>query len=604
MNIYDDYFDYKKEKIQNLDTLNITELKNRLEELFKSADEDFKKYIKWDIELLVLCDSFLLFTKKDNTCLVDFLEFQDGKKYPDFRNFDSERIEYYKANLNIKYSDEVLSRIYNFLIDVSKEGYLYVTKAIEVMNKMVIKPDDISRKFLGRIIILSIKYNHKGSLYENIIKKLREFINYEISNDSPYAAYYFGLYSIAIFIKQEVYDSKENVIEIIQKVLDSVNDYFGVNPFGSEELIKTALEIAENIKDCDLIDTIKHKNIEYNLYWADKYYSEHDYYRAEIFYEKAAHISNEYGFLSRVNYIMDQIKKCCAYIGNNTEALSSTFVCDDKMEEIINSLITGNPENDFYMVSKIIISNIICKDSFFPSFADSGAIANERYHKNWFWQFVSISKMSEDRKIVEASTEEQKIKLFLYEDYVSHIKIWSSLWMEAVFGKLIDEKLTADQVVDQLTGSAWLSDTNKYLIREAIVLLFEERYAGFMHIAIPTYESIFRRLFGFHDISTTKLMSKDNSQQEKIFGEFLNLEIVKENVPKKLIELTRVIFVDQLGLNLRNNIAHGLCEIKDFDRNGAYIILTMLILITRFDWIEYQQQILNKNNSISQNKDC
>ena len=199
--------------------------------------------------------------------------------------------------------------------------------------------------------------------------------------------------------------------------------------------------------------------------------------------------------------------------------------------------------------------------------------------------------MSDDRKLVEGKNEGDTVELFAYEDYVTHIKLWSSLWMESIIGKLISEGLDREQVADQLCSSLWLSDTNIFLIREAVQLLFEGRYAGFMHIAVPTYESIFRRLFGYHDISTTVLSMQDNSQKERIFGEFLSMQIVKDNIPKRLLEMTKVVFTEQLGLNLRNNIAHGLCEIRDFEKNDAYIVLGMLILITRFDWIDYQREL-------------
>ena len=51
--------------------------------------------------------------------------------------------------------------------------------------------------------------------------------------------------------------------------------------------------------------------------------------------------------------------------------------------------------------------------------------------------------------------------------------------------------------------------------------------------------------------------------------------------------MSEVIFTDELGLNLRNNIAHGLCEREDFDKNTAYLVFMMLLMITRFDWVAY-----------------
>ena len=81
------------------------------------------------------------------------------------------------------------------------------------------------------------------------------------------------------------------------------------------------------------------------------------------------------------------------------------------------------------------------------------------------------------------------------------------------------------------------------------------------------------------------MLRKMVRKKEKVFGEFLKLAAVKNNISLNLIEMSEVIFTEQLGLNLRNNIAHGLCEKEDFDKNTAHIVLQMSILITRFDWV-------------------
>ena len=89
----------------------------------------------------------------------------------------------------------------------------------------------------------------------------------------------------------------------------------------------------------------------------------------------------------------------------------------------------------------------------------------------------------------------------------------------------------------------------------------------------------------YEQAATTHLDMKDGSQKEKIFGEFLKSEMVKKNLPAIIVEMSEIIFTDQLGLNLRNNIAHGLCEKEDFNKNTSYIVFQMLIIITCFDWI-------------------
>ncbi|MBX9230812.1 DUF4209 domain-containing protein [Coprococcus catus] len=43
--------------------------------------------------------------------------------------------------------------------------------------------------------------------------------------------------------------------------------------------------------------------------------------------------------------------------------------------------------------------------------------------------------------------------------------------------------------------------------------------------------------------------------------------------------------VEQLGKNLRNNIAHGLSDIKAFRKNNCLMVVYLFWLITAIKWV-------------------
>ena len=287
---YDKYFKYKKEHIPNIQKLGKSELQQQIHSFFETVPEEFKKYVKWDIELLMLADSFML-SKNHRTGLVDACVYQDGRKIPDYENFEDERTGYYKENLNIIYSDEVLARIYNYLIEKANDGHLYVNSAIEVMYRMAKIDDASERKYLPRIIDLSIKYNKtKDALYQDLIDNIRESFIKEIDNASPFASFFLSLYEIAVFAKKDVLDSEDNIRNVIQKVKASVDEYTLVNPYGSELMLETALMISRKVKSIDLAEGVIHKSIDHRVIVGDRAFEAEDYYRAAEYYEKAAQI--------------------------------------------------------------------------------------------------------------------------------------------------------------------------------------------------------------------------------------------------------------------------------------------------------------------------
>lgn len=44
------------------------------------------------------------------------------------------------------------------------------------------------------------------------------------------------------------------------------------------------------------------------------------------------------------------------------------------------------------------------------------------------------------------------------------------------------------------------------------------------------------------------------------------------------------VMVEQLGKNLRNNIAHGLSGMKTFNKNNCLIVLYLFWMITAIKW--------------------
>lgn len=584
----DMYTQYIAEKIESTDSLGIFEFKEELINQKETIPDKYQQYLEWDLKAMSLADKFIVFNN-DDTCLVN--EYEIGtEKYPDIDSFTEEQLEFYSNRIDSGYSNEVVARYCNILIQCAKSGHQYVDRAITEMQEIIEKTDnDKARKYISRILWLAIRYNKSDSIIV-VIQKLKNIIRLISANDSDvrFLPWNISLYSKAVFVKNQMNDDRSEVEDIVsqcRKVVMACDTSFELSVNRTfEELIS----LARKLKDEELCRDIITSYIDYELSAGDVYMKEKDYCNAAASYERAVLLCNKNGLLSRVNRALMSLKNANLQIGESVEPITFSVSIQNnrQLEQEIDQFISGSPAEDFRRFVTFMIGNVLNNvNNLYPCKKDALEKAQKRMQKNWFWDFISIVKMTSDRKIAETTSAEENERYMMYEEYIHHIKLMSTLWFEPTVFRLKDEGLSAEDVTYQLIGAEWLSETNKLLIDEAIQLLWEEKYIAFMHIAIPTYESIFRRLFGFHDLATTHMDMRDGSQKEKIFGEFLRSDMVKNNVPARLIELSEVIFTDQLGLNLRNNIAHGLCEKEDFNKNTAYIIFQMLILITTFDWI-------------------
>ena len=47
-----------------------------------------------------------------------------------------------------------------------------------------------------------------------------------------------------------------------------------------------------------------------------------------------------------------------------------------------------------------------------------------------------------------------------------------------------------------------------------------------------------------------------------------------------------MLLVDELGLNLRNDVAHGLSKLRDFNEVNANVVLYLFFMLIKFEWEE------------------
>ena len=59
---------------------------------------------------------------------------------------------------------------------------------------------------------------------------------------------------------------------------------------------------------------------------------------------------------------------------------------------------------------------------------------------------------------------------------------------------------------------------------------------------------------------------------------------MKNNIDSDTLFLIKYVMVDNLGYNLRNDIAHGLAGADKFSRNIANIVLFLYFILTNLCW--------------------
>ncbi|RIN28382.1 DUF4209 domain-containing protein, partial [Staphylococcus succinus] len=154
--------------------------------------------------------------------------------------------------------------------------------------------------------------------------------------------------------------------------------------------------------------------------------------------------------------------------------------------------------------------------------------------------------------------EEDNKTINFNSNYMNHLNINVELLLKAIFDKLISEfEISTEDFMQKFNRWELLDNKNVHFIEHGISRFLEKDYLSALHILVPQFESTVRRMFSKVGYSTTSIR-KGNTQQEVTFNEFLLRDDVKSAFGNDVHKLIQIVMVEQSGLNLRNEIAHGL----------------------------------------------
>jgi hypothetical protein len=105
-----------------------------------------------------------------------------------------------------------------------------------------------------------------------------------------------------------------------------------------------------------------------------------------------------------------------------------------------------------------------------------------------------------------------------------------------------------------------------------------EDYIAAIHILVPQVENLLRGLLELLDVPITKTV--DGFTELKNLNEVLQDDRLKESIDEQWWLVFKAVFSDHRGLNLRNEMAHGIASIDAFNNVTAGLVLQSVVLLS------------------------
>lgn len=195
---------------------------------------------------------------------------------------------------------------------------------------------------------------------------------------------------------------------------------------------------------------------------------------------------------------------------------------------------------------------------------------------------IALAPMNEKRKLDSLNNETEHLNYQIIDFYNLNLQMkWNMRLFPIFIGMMEKYRLTQSSIMHHISQWELIDQTRLPMISKAIDRFFQNDYISSIHILVPQIEHQIRYMFEMIGYSTTNT-PKGKSQEEQTLSAFLREEFVIKKLGIDVTKYFEILFTAKIGLNIRNNIAHGFLESKNFNLGFNIIVIYSLILLTRF----------------------
>jgi len=567
------------------------EIRNEFNRLISSCqDEDICYFLKWDSELFSCCE-INIDERQEKGFLFPAFVYANGACSPDIKNFEKDRVDFYKMRLACTKNYVLRNRYLNYLVEYGHRGERYQNVrnlCQETLSYLEDKPLTFEfRSKFERLTELALQFNISDNL--DAIKQMVERKIVDTIIDPEH-------------ILDQNNDSSWGLLTFSQCLRGFRDKHSKILTATAKQALTTHLDFCKN--SCDIRS--KDAFIRELLYWAriengdvltlareyGKNYeslaeTDESLIAAVAYYEIALKIYLDNGLPDEIASIKVKIKDAHRKLSASDEMQVHEFnfkipeAVADQLNMIVTTFTEGvNATNIVDYLPRLMTSY------FTPSKTMTESQAKTSATNSVLPMIASLNSMQNGRSVFIGNDVSDWELYFVAQTYgitlYSQFQIFHKIW--CIYS---DARMTAETVTRFLFSRDFISLDQQTIIERGIERLFAEDYISSIHILVPQYEGVFRRFFEYYGYPTTGV-SSDGTQKEQTFTEFLKNEFVKV-LPEDYLYLIDYIMVGQLGLNLRNNVAHGLIEMNVINKMTALIVLYIYFVLFGFEIVEINE---------------
>jgi len=511
--------------------------------------------------------------------------FTDGTTFPSRQYFDWGRLEYLAERARCSSNPINAARYADVVWDLSEKKDVEMARfAIDEHLKCaeIYKKAKLGTEFensLKRAASLSSMINDKSRLAETKNAILRYFGELDAKQEYRYCLSLSD--SIAVSRLMALTDEEWKKVLVI---LDNAATYYGrkhagrADAFGpvegpSEHFIRSFHEAKLNLSDrTSLINADSERLAIARSYEreGDSQAAVNNYLAAEVSYIKAEEGYRNIGSRDDTSRVRIKLAK----VGIRTEAqmrpISATItITDTEMDDFIRPLLGTTLEDTLMRVASArrFIPNVSVTQKHIEELKQEFPIS-----------FLIPRIESKNGYIVGVHAEGDEIEnAALTSELVMHIQL-GQIFLGYLFDKLRSNyHLDPSSLVKHFEDWQLCRAQNLALLKAGFDRYFSNDHVSAIHILVFQFESVLRNLLQIAErpiaIPGQRLATLGSLLDDEVFANVAGIDL------KRYYEL---VLSDSQGLNLRNDVAHGLMKPESMNKSVVELVIYLLLTLTRF----------------------
>lgn len=552
--------------------------KHRRKELLNCEKEKnyYTEYEEKIIHLILRIDDDMeIFSYKDNP--YKFLEKIDILE-DDLKEI---LIEIKEVELKAKICDYLWINFKNY--ECSKEAYSIYIKLANDKNFN----SEVQFNYLVRAFGIFIDTGKNKEKLENIKQTVLYYITENINDES-----YKSTYLIKMFIKAKIKEFNF-LIDIINrkiKIFEGKEDlnltisYY--NLLEEVYCLKSNIALNRKTNDNNIIN-IRRKKVEYNLYCARRF--EENFSKVN-FYKEAINILKL--IPDTENERVTLIKEMEPYQEEISKSMKE-FSYSTDISELINNIMEKVKGKDLRFILTYYAVNIdfIKKNEIRDKFIE-GINGN---NLSLFLNKTVIDKRGKTKYILPGimpQCNERAIIANIEEQYTQYANIYAQAYVLPILQYISKNFQVNEEVINKIIETNVFIPTNrKKSFQKGLLAGFKFDFMTALNILVPQVENAIRCLA--EECGDVIYRSNEEGIEELItFNSILDLPNLNRVMEEDFIFNLKCVFTSKFGINMRNDIAHGILDDNEF--NSQYAIYTwwfILKLVCIYSpWIMFREK--------------